>query len=223
MTPGDRHPPALDPRLVRGDVFDLDGTLVDSYEPITVSLNHARGKLGLPPLDVEHVRTRVGRGLETLVADLVGTEHVAEGVRWFRERYAQVHHRTRILSGVRPTVRSLAARGYALSVASNKPARFGEAIARRLGLRPYLQHVDGPDLAGSTKPEPTLIRRCLAATGLDPASAMYVGDMLLDVESAARARVPVVLVSSGSATLHELRATGELVLDRFSDLLDLLP
>jgi len=214
---------ALDRTAIRGIVFDLDGTLVDSYEPIAHSLNHARARLGQPPLDLEFVRSRVGRGLETLVAELLGAEHVDDGVRWFRERYEQVHQRTRILPGVRPTLRTLAARGYRMSVASNKPARFGEAILRRLGLRPFLIHVDGPDLAGTTKPDPAMIRRCLAATRVDPGHALYVGDMVLDVESARRAGLPVLLVSGGSSAPDELRATGEVVLERFGGLLEHLP
>ena len=215
-------PPRLAPRSVRGIVFDLDGTLVDSYEPIAESLNHARAQLGQPPLALEIIRASVGGGLESLIARLVGPQDVEAGVRSFRERYAEVHHRTRILPGVRPTLRRLAERGLRMTVASNKPARFGEAIVRRLGLWPYLVDVEGPDRAGATKPDPILIRRCLRAMELEPRHALYAGDMVLDVESATRAGLPVVLVAGGSSPAHDLRATGEIVLDRFADLLDLL-
>ena len=215
------RPPRL-PRAIRGIVFDLDGTLVDSYEPIAESLNHARAQVGRPALALEIVRQRVGRGLETLIAELVGPEHVDAGVRAFRERYAEVHERTRILPGVRPTLRRLAERGLRMTVASNKPARFGEAIVRRLGLAPYLLDVEGPDRAGVTKPDPLLIRRCLCSMELEPHQVVYVGDMVLDVESAARADVPVVLVAGGSSSTADLRATGQVVLERFESLLGLL-
>ena len=207
---------------MRGIVFDLDGTLVDSYEPIAESLNHARARVGRPALAVEIVRRSVGRGLETLIAEHVGAEHVEAGVRAFRERYAEVYERTRILPGVRPTLRRLAERGLRMTVASNKPARFGEAILRRLGLAPYLLHVEGPDRAGVTKPDPLLIRRCLRAMELEPHEALYVGDMVLDVESAQRAGLPVILVAGGSSSTSDLRATGEIVLERF-DALATLP
>src|SRR3990172_9439985 len=39
-------PPALHPERVRALVFDLDGTLVDSYRAIAASLNHVRGAHG---------------------------------------------------------------------------------------------------------------------------------------------------------------------------------
>lgn len=208
---------------IRGIVFDLDGTLVDSYEPIAESLNHARAQAGRPALAIETVRASVGRGLETLIAEHVGAEHVETGVRAFRERYAEVYDRTRILPGVRPTLRRLAERGLSMTVASNKPARFGEAIVRRLGLAPYICDVEGPDRAGVTKPDPLLIRRCLRSMRLAPEQAVYVGDMVLDVESAARAGLRVILVAGGSSSLAELRATGEVVLERFDALPGALP
>jgi 2-phosphoglycolate phosphatase len=219
----DPRPPVREPGSTRGIAFDLDGTLVDSYQAIAESLNHARSAFGQPALSLDSVRASVGHGLESLVAELVGPDRVVEGVRLFRERYAQVYERTRILPGVRSTLRTLSSRGYRMSVASNKPARFGAAIVSRLGLAPFLVAVEGPDLAGTTKPEPTMLRRCLLAMDVEPRQALYVGDMVLDVESAARAGVPVALVCGGSSSPAALRATGQLVLERFSDLLDLLP
>jgi phosphoglycolate phosphatase len=217
-------PPPLDARRVRGFVFDLDGTLVDSYAAIAESLNHARAGFDLPELPGAQVRLQVGRGLEALIADLVGPEHVVEGVRLFRQRYADVYAtKTHLLPGVKETLGALAARDYPMTLASNKPARFGEAIARVLGLSAFLVSVHGPDTVGATKPDPAMIRRCLSDMGVDESSAAYVGDMVLDVETAARAGVPVVLVEGGSSTAGDLRSTGQLCLARLSDLLDLLP
>ena len=73
-----------------------------------------------------------------------------------------------------------------------------------------------------TKPDPLLIRRCLRAMELEPHEAVYVGDMVPDVESAARAGLPVILVAGGSSSAADLRATGEVVLERFEELAELL-
>jgi phosphoglycolate phosphatase len=217
-------PPALvDPAAIRGLIFDLDGTLVDSYAAIHASLNHARARHGLPALDEATVRRRVGRGLETLIAELVGESHVAAGVRLFRERYAEVYREMTVaLPGARETLRELHGEGCRMTVASNKPARFGEPILAALGMRPYLVGVLGPDSVGSTKPEPAMLARCLDLLGLTAARAAYVGDMVLDVETARRAGVPVLLVGGGSSTLDELRATGQPVLERLDRLPGLL-
>ena len=216
-------PPRLRAAEVRGVIFDLDGTLVDSYAAIAASLNHARESFGLDALPVETIRRTVGRGLESLVADLVGEDRVAESVRLFRERYAQVYREgTVALPGAETALKALRERGYAMTVASNKPARFSEPILSAVGLLDYLDGVQGPDLAGTTKPEPTMLANCLSAMGLGAGEALYVGDMVLDVETASRAGVPVVLVRGGSFSAAELRATGQPVIDSLPELVELL-
>jgi phosphoglycolate phosphatase len=209
---------------IRAAVFDLDGTLVDSYGPITASLNHARANWGLAPLPEEVVRTRVGHGLEALVAQEVGADRVAEGVRLFREKYAEIFaEQTRALPDALDTLRDLSDKGYSLSVASNKPARFSRVILDRLGMLRFLAHVAGPDTAGSTKPDPPMIRSCLEAMQSTASETLYVGDMVLDVESGRRAGLPVVLVAGGSASLDELRGTGCPVVETLRGLSDRLP
>jgi phosphoglycolate phosphatase-like HAD superfamily hydrolase len=68
-----------------------------------------------------------------------------------------------------------------------------------------------------------MLRLCLAAMGVSAAEALYVGDMVLDVDSAARAGIAVALVCGGSSPEADLRATGQRVLTRLDELLHLLP
>lgn len=221
--PSPINPPALDRSAVRGLVFDLDGTLIDSYAAIAASLNHARKHFSQDALSEDFVRRKVGRGLEQLVVELIGAEARDEGVRLFRSHYAATYaDSTFPLPDAAATLRRLRERGFRISVASNKPARFGRAILDEFGMLDLLDGVEGPDTAGSVKPEPVMVRNCLDAMGLDEHSAAYVGDMVLDVETAARAGLPVILVPGGSSTEEELRATGQCVLTSLAQLPELL-
>jgi phosphoglycolate phosphatase-like HAD superfamily hydrolase len=68
-----------------------------------------------------------------------------------------------------------------------------------------------------------MIERCLRAMDVARHEAVYVGDMVLDVETAARAGVPVLLVPGGSSEREELLRTGARLLDSLGDLLEILP
>ena len=217
-------PPALDPSRVRAIVFDLDGTLVDSYRPIATSVNHARAHFGMAPLELAEIRARVGRGLEHLIGELVGRDRVAQGVRLFRQRYGEIYADETVgLRGVVKTLRGLRQAGYSMAVASNKPARFSKPILQLVGMLPFIGYVQGPDLVASSKPDPAMILRCLELLRVTPREAVYVGDMLLDVESAERAGLPVILVPGGSSEPEQLRGTGQPLLSSFEELLEMLP
>lgn len=197
---------------VRGVVFDLDGTLVDSFGAIADSANAARAGLGFPPLPASEITKHVGRGLRHLLAEVAGPEHLDRAVPLYRDAYERIYlDRTTPLPGALEAVRRLHGAGIRMSVASNKLSSFSRGILDHLGFGPYLAAVEGPDTAGATKPDPAMLRRCFAAMGVEASEAIYVGDMPLDVESARRAEVDVVLVATGVIAAGDLESTGAAV------------
>src|SRR5512137_2469849 len=72
-------------------IFDLDGTLVDTLEDITASLNHTLARLNRQPLETSVVRQYVGNGLTMLIERALGgrAEGIAEAVSIFKEHHHQ--------------------------------------------------------------------------------------------------------------------------------------
>src|SRR5512143_1892494 len=156
--------PRIRPGGVRGLVFDLDGTLVDGYDGITTGVNAARARFGLAGLRVDDVKGRVGLGLEHLMEDVVGPEHAAEGAAIFRRVYDAVCvEQTRPAPRLAETLSALKGRRFRMSVASNKPVSFSNRILERLDVRGYFDALEGPETAGALKPDPAMLRACLAA------------------------------------------------------------
>ncbi len=210
---------------VRGIVFDLDGTLIDSYAAITESLNRAMIAAGLRSLSEEKVRGMVGLGLETLVARAMGPERVEEGVRIFREHYARICvARTTLLPHVPETVRELESRGYLLAVATNKPSYFARRLLDGLRIGGHFAAVLGPDNVVNRKPHPEMLLRALEEMDLPVREAVYVGDMEVDIQTARAVGLPVIVVPTGSRSAEVLRAHDpDLLLEEFRDLLGVLP
>lgn len=211
--------------MISGIIFDFDGTLIDSYEPIAESLNRVRMAVDKPPLPLEEVKAMVGHGLEHLIEKAVGPADIAGGVRLFRESYAAIcQSRTTILPQVRETVEELDRRGYQMAIATNKPSYFARDILRTLEIDHLFAEVLGPNDVERPKPDPEMLEIIMSRLGLGAEEVVYVGDMLLDIEAARNAGVSVYAVPTGSAT-REMLLGGrpDRLLHKFSDLLTYLP
>lgn len=194
----------------RAIVFDLDGTLVDSYGPITSALNATRAAFGLAPVERAQVLREVGHGVRQLVAGHVAAEQIERAVALFESHYATDYREATLpIPGVQQALNALQGR-WPMAVASNKPSSFSRGIVEACGWAEILPIVLGPDGGFAPKPEPAMVRAACRELGWEPHQVLYVGDMPLDVETARRAGVGCALVATGSASEAELRATGVL-------------
>jgi phosphoglycolate phosphatase len=211
---------------MKAALFDFDGTLADSFAAITSSTNHVRASYGLAPLPEAEVRKYVGYGLEHLMTDLAPGAPVDEAVARYRAHHATVMiPETRLLPGVAETIAELARRGFRLGVCSNKRVEFTRELVRALGLGSVFSCVLGPDdVAQRAKPDPAMLLEGLARLQVSPDEAVYVGDMVVDVQTARAAGVTVWIVAAdGSFAPTDSGDRPDRVLNAFAALLNLLP
>ncbi len=213
------------PKLFRAVLFDFDGTLADSFAPITASTNHVREKFGLPPLPESEVRHYVGYGLANLMQELVPGAPTDEAIDLYRTHHQKVMlTQTKLMPGVAETIPELARRGYRQAVCSNKRVEFTRQLVEVLGLGAYFTAVLGPeDVDNRPKPDPAMLLEGIRRLGVSTEEAVYVGDMAIDVHTAQAAGVTVWLVPGGAAGEESATAAGpDRVLKGFAELLDLL-
>lgn len=207
----------------RAAVFDLDGTLLDSYDGIHDALSFVLAHFGRPPVGVDETRRLVGHGLEALVARVLPEELRSEAAERFRFRYkVNAPKLTRLMPGAELVVTELWRRGVRLSIASNKPAVFSKQLLAGFGLGELFAFVGGPDLGFREKPDPAMVLAALRAMGVARDETLYVGDMTVDVETARAAGLAVAVVPLGSSSREELEAAGpEYLLPALVDVLPL--
>jgi len=209
----------------RAVLFDLDGTLVDSYAALADAVNYARREHGLSELDEDQVKALVGDGMEKLLQRAFETTDVPPTVREiFVSRYDAICcEQSRVLDEVESTLAELSALGIAMAVCTNKPTGFSKKILDFLNLSTHFRAIVGPDLAGARKPDPQHVLRTLEETRCQPGEALFVGDMPVDVEAARNSGIDVAALTTGSSTYDQLRdAHPDHMLERFSDLLDVV-
>ena len=141
------------------------------------------------------------------------------GIAIFRAVYDRIcEEQTHLLPDVAVTLAELRERGLRMSVASNKPASYSIRILERLGVLPFFDAVEGPDTAGTAKPDPAMIRACVAAMGVALYETVYVGDMTLDARLRGRGRGRGRPIAGGSSPDDALRETGFPVVSSLKEL-----
>ncbi len=206
-------------------LFDLDGTLVDSYAALAEAVNYARREHGLDELSATRIRDFVGDGLEKLLERAFGTPEVPRSAQdAFEARYDEICcEKSKVLADVEATLQSLSALGVVMAVCTNKPTSFSRKILEFLNLAPFFRAIVGPDLAGARKPDAQHVLHTLETTDCRPSDALFVGDMPIDVHAARNSGLAVAVVPTGSSTSEQLKAAEpDHYLDRLSDLVKIV-
>ena len=184
-------------------VFDLDGTLIDSYRDIAAALNDVLTSLELPPHDPEQVKTMIGGGVAVLLARALRDrmDRFDDARARFKDAYAaRLVETTRCYDGILDLLDALAAAGIACAVATNKPSYFTEELLERLDLSHRIASYAGADEVEEKKPDPAVVRLALERAGPGSTALAYVGDMPIDHETSRRFGTPFLGVSWGFDT-----------------------
>lgn len=173
-------------------LFDLDGTLVDSEEGITRSVEYALAKYGITVCDRKELRGFIGPPLVESFMRFYGfsEEKAGEATDFYRERYAVLGvHENRLYPGIRELLTELKAGGAKLSVATSKPEIFAEIVIKDMGLGELFDFIAGTqldDAAGRknnyrTQKEDVIAYAVKELGVIDRSRVLMVGDRKHDV------------------------------------------
>ena len=207
-------------------LFDMDGTILDTLDDLTDSVNHTLCQMGFPERTREEVRAYLGYGSRRLIERSLGTtetEIVDRAFRIYRAWYAEhTQIKTKPYDGITDVMHALRERGIRVAVASNKP----EPMVKKLCEYHFPKLVDAAvgDIEGrERKPQPDMIDAVLDRLGTPHSGAVYVGDTEVDVQTAQNARLPVIAVGWGFRSKEQQAEAGATVFaDTPDELLALL-
>lgn len=200
----------MEKKMYKVILFDLDGTLTESGEGITKSIQYALEKMGKPEPDLDKLKVFIGPpAKEQFMRYASFDEEKAElAVKFYRERYAVTGmFENRLYDGVKELLDFLRKKGYVLAVASSKPEIFVKKILEHYELNCYFSEIVGSELDGTRAKKAEVIEEALIRLGFQKkrSQVIMVGDKEHDIIGAKTAGIACVAVSYGYGSMEELK------------------
>jgi phosphoglycolate phosphatase len=208
-------------------LFDLDGTLLYTLDDVTDSMNYMLGKHEFPLRSRDEIKSFVGEGAGKLMELAIpggksNPEYEKCLADYFEHYFRNMQNKTYPFDGIPETVRKLHEAGCKLAVVSNKIDSATKELTQNF-FGDYIKVAIGQTRDSAAKPAPDSVCRALDELGADPAKAVYVGDMEIDIETARNSGTVCVAVTWGYRDRKVLEENGaEYIIDRPQELLDIV-
>ncbi len=199
-------------------LFDLDGTLLDSIEDLTDSMNIVLDGFGFPGHDAKACKHFVGDGVEMFALralpenrrdEATVAQCAAEMRAEYRKRWSL---KTRPYDGIPELLDDLTLRNLKLAVLSNKPEESTKEMVAELLAKWRFYPVAGARPLVPKKPDPTLAIEISQQLRVPADKFLYLGDTGTDMKTARGAGMFPVGALWGFRTAEELKDTGAKVL-----------
>lgn len=208
-------------------LFDLDGTLIDSFEGIAKSAQYALRRFGINEENLENLRPFVGPPLVESFQKWYGLskEQAIEATDIYRERYRPIGIlECSLYPGVEECIRTLKAEGYQIGMASSKPEEFCRRILEHFGLLDLFDDVVGATFDRRIDTKEEVLNEVLRRWSDIPKDQMcLIGDTMFDLVGAKKIGIDCIAVSYGFGDAEEMLQNGAVAIcDRMADLPELI-
>ena len=199
----------------RGILFDLDGTLLNTLDDIGFYINRTLSRYGYPPFPMDKVNTVVGWGLKVALYKVLPPEdrendpYLSKMTRELIADYnADPVIKTVPYPGIIDLLDELARRNVVLGIFSNKshPVTL-QVVDKTMGLSRFAA-VLGSDAGFPRKPEPDGADEVIRRMGLPKSEILYIGDTIMDHETAQNAGLDDITVTWGFRSRKQLEEQG---------------
>ena len=207
-------------------IFDLDGTLSDSKEGITKSVQYALEKVGIIEENLEDLEHFVGPPMLEQYIKVYGMpkDKALETLGYYRERYTPIGiYETKRYPGVREILDCLKSAGCKIGMATSKPEEMAIEVAKYLDIFEYFDIICGADLKGPRQSKADVLNKLFENTDFSLDESILVGDTKYDIEGANKVGIDSIGVTWGTGTKEEMQDEGaNEIFDSYKALIDYL-
>ncbi len=208
-------------------IFDLDGTLTNTLESMTYSVNLTLEEMGLSKITKDQCRLFVGNGARVLMEKslkAVGdtdASRIEEGMEIYGRIFDRncTYHVTPY-EGIPEMLKALKDKGIHLAVLSNKPDRQTVKVVKAIFGEELFDYAQGQKEGIRRKPEPDGVWYLMEQMHVSKEECLYIGDSEVDAATGRNAGLKTIGVLWGFRDRKTLETAGaDDLIDRPDELL----
>ena len=171
--------------MIKGIIFDLDGTLLYTLQDLHNAINYALKNNNLKEISIEQTKLYIGNGIEKLVIRAIGkSDKFDEVLKDFKFYYGKHNNDfTKPYDGILEMLETLNKNHIKMAVVSNKYQEGVTKICTPLFSK-YMDIFIGPSGNIKTKPDSEMVNIALNKMNLKNSECLYVGDSDVDIQTA---------------------------------------
>ncbi|MGV9172202.1 MAG: HAD family hydrolase [Promethearchaeia archaeon] len=206
-----------------GIIFDLDGVIFNIINAIQQAVEDAVEKYQIE-VDIDEVLQEVAHLIEDLQHypvpkiilksyDLLKVNFL-DGLSYFKKlrvgiylfnQFNKYKEDARIYPEIDSIISSLSEQGKKLAVLTNNKNTHAEEVLEKYGLNKYFDLIIGFNEVNEVKPSPEGIQLILKKWGIEPSKAIFIGDMVTDIQAGKSAEVKMLCMTSGLASEEKIK------------------
>ncbi|MBQ0028797.1 MAG: HAD-IA family hydrolase [Lachnospiraceae bacterium] len=213
--------------MYKAVIFDMDGTILDTLEDLTDSVNHTMEVMGMPKHTLEEVRSYVGNGLHKTIERAVPVGCTGEDIEKayiIMVEYYRNHCniKTRPYDGICELIRDIRKKGIKTAVISNKNDKAVKALCDEL-FEDCFDFSLGDTKGIPLKPDRAMVDITMEALSVKSDEAIYIGDSEVDIMTAHNSDMKCISVTWGFRDKVLLLEKGaDILVDNIAEILEIL-
>ena len=188
--------------MIKGLIFDLDGTLLYTLPDLTKAINQTMDELHLKHQTMDDVRNKIGSGFKVLLSKCVPETYTDEEINKAVELYSHNYglcymEETKVYAGINELVNWCITNNLKLGVNSNKKDTYTKDLIKLHFPKIDQRYVYGKREGYPIKPNPSNNLEILKEMNLNNNEVLYIGDSGVDIKTGRNTNLKVIAVTWG--------------------------
>lgn len=194
-------------------IFDVDGTLLDTFNEVKEALNGMLVQFNYPPVTYDECKLFMGQGSRVLISKAVKQQHIDEHhLQEMIDVYFKIYHAnedryTTVYPGMMDFLKTLKENGVLLLIYSNKPTPLMQPVLKKF-FNGIFDYAIGLTDGMPQKPDPAPVLSILNKHHIHPQDCIFIGDSGIDMQAAKNIGAVGIGMTYGARSKEELLENG---------------